>query len=119
MGDLDAYNTTISVRGDNGEQLLSVRSFGDLLKALPPTPEPTPVPTPSPSPEPTPTPVPTPPAPPSPTPTPPGFTCDQCEAQGHKKDECNCGVCGSSGLCTWTCSPGGARVACDNGASLV
>merc|ERR1711862_990153 len=48
-----------------------------------------------------------------PAPTPSGLTCDQCEAQGHAKDGCDCGVCGSFGLCTWTCQPGGARVACD------
>merc|ERR1711862_659397 len=71
----------------------------------------------SPSPSP---PAPSPPAPSPPAPSPPSsFTCDQCEAQGYKKDECSCGVCGSFGLCTWTCSPGGARVACDQGASLV
>jgi hypothetical protein len=82
----------------------------------PPVPIPWPTPTPTPSPAPTPTPSPA----PTPTPTPPSsFTCDQCEAQGHKKDACNCGVCGSFGLCTWTCSPGGERVACDSGMSLV
>jgi len=95
----------------------------------PPTPTPTPsppAPTPTPSP-PAPTPTPSPPAPtptpsppaPTPTPTPSSFTCDQCVAQGHKKDACNCGVCGSFGLCTWTCSPGGQRVACDKGVPLV
>jgi hypothetical protein len=60
---------------------------------------------------PAPTPVPTP--VPTPTPTPSGFTCDQCQAQGHAKDACNCGVCGSFGLCSFSCSPGGGRVACD------
>merc|ERR1712032_853313 len=43
---------------------------------------------------PAPTPAPVPPAPtPAPTPTPSGLTCDQCEAQGYAKDECDCGVC--------------------------
>ena len=58
---------------------------------------------------PAPTPAPT----PAPAPTPSGLTCDQCKAQGHAADECNCGVCGSFGLCTFTCKPGGGRVACD------
>merc|ERR1712224_181463 len=60
-----------------------------------------------------PTPAPTPPTPPAPTPTPAptpaGFTCDQCEAQGYGKDACNCGVCGSFGACTFSCSAGAGR----------
>merc|ERR1711862_461433 len=70
-------------------------------------------------PAPAPTPAPSPDAPtPAPAPSPSGLTCDQCEAQGHGKDACDCGVCGSFGLCTWTCSPGGARVACDKVVSV-
>lgn len=32
---LDAYNTTVTVHGDSGEQVLKVQSFGDLLTKLP------------------------------------------------------------------------------------
>lgn len=73
-------------------------------------------PTPAP---PQPTPAPTPPQPtPAPVPTPSGFTCDQCEAQGYSKDACNCGVCGSFGACSFSCTVGGGRVACEQQISV-
>lgn len=87
--------TSVCNGGDGGMTACEVHD-GDAPPAPPaPTPGPTPVPT------------------PAPTPAPAGLTCDQCEAQGHGADACNCGVCGSYGLCTFTCTPGGARVACD------
>lgn len=79
-----------------------------------PSPAPAPLPVPEPTPVPTPVPAPV----PTPSPVPSGFTCDQCETQGYKADECNCGVCGSFGLCTFTCQPGGGRVACEQSFSV-
>jgi cephalosporin-C deacetylase-like acetyl esterase len=35
-----------------------------------------------------------------------------CEDNGHAADACDCGVCGSFGLCSFSCTPGGVRVAC-------
>jgi len=36
-----------------------------------------------------------------------GNTCPAvwCQAHGYTEDKCNCGVCGSFGMCTWTCNP--------------
>jgi diketogulonate reductase-like aldo/keto reductase len=83
-------------------------SYLDSLKPGGPSPPP---PTPAPTPAPTLAPVPSP--TPVPAPTPGHFSCDQCEAQGYKKDVCNCGICGSFGLCSFSCKEGGGRVACD------
>lgn len=49
-------------------------------------------------------PSPSPPSPPSPPhPAPPG--CDAwCSSHGHAADECHCGVCGSFGHCTFSCT---------------
>merc|ERR1711934_802071 len=77
-----------------------------------PGPAPVPKPTPAPTPFPSPVPVPT------PSPLPSSFTCDQCEDRGYKADVCNCGVCGSFGLCTFTCKAGGDRVACEQNLSV-
>merc|ERR1711904_493280 len=73
-----------------------------------PSPEPTPVPTPVPSPDPT----------PAPQPTPESFSCDECTTRGYAEDACNCGVCGSFGLCSFSCSPGEGRVACESSGSV-
>merc|ERR1719297_89277 len=35
-----------------------------------------------------------------------------CEDNGHAKDICDCGVCGSFGACSFSCTEGGGRVAC-------
>lgn len=64
-------------------------------------------PTPAPS-----SPTPAPPAP-TPSPVPPeSFSCSECTSRGFAEDACSCGVCGSFGLCSFSCSPGGDRVAC-------
>lgn len=61
---------------------------------------------------------------PSPGPSPPGpspgpFTCDKCQAKGFQPDTCKCGVCGSWGLCTWTCTPAAIRPACSKSTVVV
>lgn len=45
-----------------------------------------------------------PPPPPGP-PTPPSPCTQWCSAHGHSPDECGCGVCGSFGHCTFSCTP--------------
>ena len=41
---------------------------------------------------------------------------DWCQQHGHAPDACNCGVCGSFGGCTFSCTPGDGRVACPGSA---
>jgi len=38
-----------------------------------------------------------------------------CEDNGHKADICDCGICGSFGACSFSCTEGGGRVACPQG----
>ena len=51
---------------------------------------------------------------PPPAPAPPAKCAppDWCAQHGYKPDECNCGVCGSFGGCSFSCTPGDGRVAC-------
>ena len=49
---------------------------------------------------------------PAPTPPPPSKCGDWCAQHAYKPDECNCGVCGSFGGCTFSCTAGDGRVAC-------
>ena len=43
------------------------------------------------------------------------FSCDECHQNGYEQDACNCGVCGSFGGCSFSCTPEPTepRVACD------
>lgn len=52
---------------------------------------------------------------PHPPPAPPAerLTCDHCERRGHSSDQCGCGVCGSFGFCSYTCTAGSGRVGCE------
>lgn len=38
----------------------------------------------------------------------------RCAAHGDKPDECGCGVCGSFGGCSFSCTAGAGRVKCPN-----
>lgn len=105
----------LSYRHDSEQTAQTWSNCADIHITSTPSPPPTPVP-------PVPIPVPVPPAPtpsPTPEPTPASFSCDDCTTRGFAADVCSCGVCGSFGLCTFSCSPGEGRVACEKVASSV
>merc|ERR1712050_344211 len=77
--------------GDGAMQTCDIRGGSP---GVSPGPSPGPAPSPSPSPSPTP------------------FTCDKCQDNGFQPDACKCGVCGSFGLCTWSCVATAARPTC-------
>jgi len=90
------------IYGNGPKALCNAYEYQTCTIKRPPTPPSPPAPTPPTPPSP---PAPTPPAPTPPTPM--GKCGTWCGDNGHQPDECDCGVCGSFGSCTFSCYPDG------------